>query len=140
MLSFCQEEYSAVTSWASCLLPNLYAVSTHCYVLPLRSLCSNIRVCFLTCAGCRSSRREGERSGKRKRHHAEHAEQEVLLREPATAVLVSNAVTAPVSDARVTLEASEEVASLSKRARHVPVQVNILLSHSCTQVLGRLSC
>ena len=77
---------------------------------------------------CRSSRREGERSAKRKRHHAEHAEPEASSHEPGITGPVSTARVAPVSDARVTLEATDEVVSPSKRAKRVPVQVNILLA------------
>lgn len=40
---------------------------------------------------------------------------------------VSTAHAAPVNDARVTLEVTDEVVSPSKRAKRVPVQVNILL-------------
>lgn len=88
---------------------------------------------------CRSSRREGERSGKRKRHHAEHAEPEASLHEPTSAGPVSIGGVAPASDARVTLEATDEVISPSKR---VPLQVNNCLPvlRSCDQAPGCVCC
>lgn len=70
---------------------------------------------------CRSSRRDGERSGKRKRHHAEHAEHaEAALPEPASSV--------PVTDPRLDLEATAEVVSPSKRVKHVQVQARVSLA------------
>ena len=94
------------------------------------------------CCPYRSSRREGERSGKRKRHHAEHAEPEASLHEPASAGPASIAGAAPVSDAKVALEATDEVISPSKRVKHVPVQVKNCLPvlRLCNQVPESLCC
>ena len=77
---------------------------------------------------CRLSRTEGERSGKRKRYHAEHAEPEASLHEQGLAGPVSTAIAAPVSHARVAPEATDQVISPSKRAKRVSTQVHMLLA------------
>ena len=64
---------------------------------------------------CHRSRRDGERSSKRKRHHAEHAEPAASQHVPAGPV--------PASDARVKLEAADEVVSPSKRVKKEPAAV-----------------
>jgi len=64
---------------------------------------------------CHRSRRDGERSSKRKRHHAEHAEPAASQHAPAGPV--------PASDARLKLEAADEVVSPSKRVKKEPAAV-----------------
>ncbi len=64
---------------------------------------------------CHRSRRDGERSSKRKRHHAEHAEPAASQHVPAGPV--------PASDARVKLEAADEVVSPSKRVKKEPAAI-----------------
>lgn len=64
---------------------------------------------------CHRSRRDGDRSSKRKRHHAEHAEPAASQHVPAGPV--------PASDARLKLEAADEVVSPSKRVKKEPAAV-----------------
>ena len=64
---------------------------------------------------CHRSRRDGDRSSKRKRHHAEHAEPAASQHVPAGPV--------PASDARLKLDAADEVVSPSKRVRKEPAAV-----------------
>ncbi len=64
---------------------------------------------------CHRSRRDGERSSKRKRHHAEHAEPAASQHAPAGPL--------PASDARLKLEAADEVVSPSKRVKKEPAAV-----------------
>ncbi len=64
---------------------------------------------------CHRSRRDGERSSKRKRHHAEHAEPAASQHVPAGPV--------PASDAKLKLEAADEVVSPSKRVKKEPATI-----------------
>ncbi|KAL0036205.1 hypothetical protein WJX79_007926 [Trebouxia sp. C0005] len=61
------------------------------------------------------SRGDGERSSKRKRHHAEHAEPAASQHVPAGSV--------PASDAKLKLEAADEAVSPSKRVKKEPAAV-----------------
>lgn len=64
---------------------------------------------------CHRSRGDGERSSKRKRHHAEHAEPAASQHVPAGSV--------PASDAKLKLEAADEAVSPSKRVKKEPAAV-----------------
>ena len=81
------------------------------------------------------SRRDSERSSKRKRHHAEHAEPAVAQRELVRAVSVSGA--------RVKLEGGDEVVSPSRRVRKeraaAPVQASLCCLH-CQLITTVLCC
>ena len=98
----------------------------HCpgSVLPIVYPLLWLAVCCLVSQieNCRS-RKQGERSSKRKRHHAEHAEPAASQHVPVRAT--------PVTDARVKLEAADEVVSPSKRIKkeraEAPVKARTLL-------------
>lgn len=100
-------------------MPGLYLVML-VQMQPVNCMPQSVQSCLIK-KSCVRSRREGERSSKRKRHHAEHAEPAAPQHVPAQAV--------PASDAGVKLEADQVVSPgkrIKKESAAVPVKASIL--------------